>query len=355
MTLAPHRARIGLAAFAVAAGAVLSAAPASAQCGEGAGPCTEPHSGPGCLNPDCCELVCVDAAYCCETNWDVKCADLAIDICDWVTCGNEGGCLTAHVTPGCEDIDCCEWVCPLDGYCCFTAWDAFCVEEAMRLCPFGMCSIEIPADAVDENERCYDRDNDGCNIPGFPMVDVTLPAVRSGKHSSGAPRDTDWYRFTIASRQRVRITLNAEFPGQIVLTQGPCLGPMVVVDEAVGLPCDGAVIDRCLEPGTYACLVGSAGPGRIYRNAFTCDEIDPKNPPDPKDPPPIPSPYGLRYAMRMDAFSCVLGDLDGDGLVGQVDLAILLGAWGGVGAADLNGDGVVGSIDLAILLGAWSA
>jgi hypothetical protein len=48
------------------------------------------------------------------------------------------------------------------------------------------------------------------------------------------------------------------------------------------------------------------------------------------------------------------GDLDGDGLVGATDLAILLGAWGLPGAADLDGSGAVGAEDLAILLGAWN-
>lgn len=46
-------------------------------------------------------------------------------------------------------------------------------------------------------------------------------------------------------------------------------------------------------------------------------------------------------------------DLDGDGQVGAADLAILLGSWGGGGAADLDGDMVVGAADLAILLGSW--
>ena len=46
-------------------------------------------------------------------------------------------------------------------------------------------------------------------------------------------------------------------------------------------------------------------------------------------------------------------DLDGDGQVGAADLAILLGAWGGKGAADLDNSGTVDASDLAILLGAW--
>lgn len=52
----------------------------------------------------------------------------------------------------------------------------------------------------------------------------------------------------------------------------------------------------------------------------------------------------------------LLGDLDGDGLVGGSDLAILLGAWADTGAcvlADVTGDGTVDGADLAVMLGAW--
>lgn len=58
------------------------------------------------------------------------------------------------------------------------------------------------------------------------------------------------------------------------------------------------------------------------------------------------TPVGTRCTL--------VGDLNGDGIVGGADLAILLGSWGGRGVADLDGDGVVGGGDLAILLGAWS-
>lgn len=52
-----------------------------------------------------------------------------------------------------------------------------------------------------------------------------------------------------------------------------------------------------------------------------------------------------------------LGDLNGDGDVGAPDLAILLGAWGPVGAhpADFNGDGEVAAWDIGWLLGEWGA
>ncbi len=54
------------------------------------------------------------------------------------------------------------------------------------------------------------------------------------------------------------------------------------------------------------------------------------------------------------------GDLDGDGFIGAVDLAMLLGDFGTVGAldvfpcsADLNRDGSVGATDLSTLVGNW--
>jgi hypothetical protein len=46
-------------------------------------------------------------------------------------------------------------------------------------------------------------------------------------------------------------------------------------------------------------------------------------------------------------------DLNGDGVVGAADLAILLSQWGGSGSGDLNGDGIVGGPDMAALLSVW--
>ncbi|MFM7480003.1 MAG: hypothetical protein ACKO4V_02585 [Planctomycetota bacterium] len=43
-----------------------------------------------------------------------------------------------------------------------------------------------------------------------------------------------------------------------------------------------------------------------------------------------------------------------DGVVGSLDLSILLASWDSAGgAADLDGDGVIGSGDLTILLASW--
>ncbi|MCA9289541.1 MAG: hypothetical protein KDA25_00335, partial [Phycisphaerales bacterium] len=48
-----------------------------------------------------------------------------------------------------------------------------------------------------------------------------------------------------------------------------------------------------------------------------------------------------------------LGDLDGDSVVGPIDLAILLAAWGEPGCADFDLDGAVDPFDLATLLANW--
>ncbi len=60
-----------------------------------------------------------------------------------------------------------------------------------------------------------------------------------------------------------------------------------------------------------------------------------------------------------DGGSGAAGDINGDGSINALDLAVVLGGWGTCGLcdvclADLNGDGVVNASDLAIVLGAWT-
>jgi hypothetical protein len=70
------------------------------------------------------------------------------------------------------------------------------------------------------------------------------------------------------------------------------------------------------------------------------------------------SPMGL--ALLVDKRASDPADLNDDGVVNGIDLAILLGAWGrcppkAACDADLNGNGTVNGIDLAMLLSAWTA
>ena len=64
-------------------------------------------------------------------------------------------------------------------------------------------------------------------------------------------------------------------------------------------------------------------------------------------------PNSVAFAAQVPSPAANPADLNGDGVIGGGDLAILLGNWGGSGAGDIDHDGSVGPADLALLLGAW--
>lgn len=80
-----------------------------------------------------------------------------------------------------------------------------------------------------------------------------------------------------------------------------------------------------------------AAPGTLNAYGFFDDLAIRAVPDAPPPPPPCPA------------------DLTGDRLVDGNDLGVLLGAWGGTGAADVNGDGTVDGNDLGVLLAGWGA
>jgi len=111
--------------------------------------------------------------------------------------------------------------------------------------------------------------------------------------------------------------------------------------------------------------------GLVYGITNIDTPIAPGLPGDPRDAPPAKDPDVALWAddvhpstVAHEVFATVVfdalitgspADLDGDGIVGAADLAILLGSWGPCEGcpADLDGDGVVDAVDLAILLGSW--
>lgn len=71
-----------------------------------------------------------------------------------------------------------------------------------------------------------------------------------------------------------------------------------------------------------------------------------------------PNIFSGDVAASMDVFlrsvpRPVQGDVNGDGLVEAMDLAMVMGDWGG-SRFDLDGDGVVGAADIAVLLANWT-
>ena len=135
------------------------------ECGDAlAGDCCTAHSGnPACRSNACCEAVCKIDSVCCDLAWDETCAAEAftMDECGCIQpCGDlcAGDCCEAHGTPNCRDLACCTLVCAQDTYCCESAWDVTCANLAKQLCTKG----EFPACPP---PACGDPDAGDCCIP----------------------------------------------------------------------------------------------------------------------------------------------------------------------------------------------
>lgn len=108
---------------------------------DASGDCCTPNGSPGCEGTACCETVCAEDPFCCNTEWDFLCANAALLVCPECTpgphCGDPtlGDCCEANETTHCEDEECCETVCAVDPFCCEVAWDGICADFAHDLCP----------------------------------------------------------------------------------------------------------------------------------------------------------------------------------------------------------------------------
>ena len=111
--------------------------------------CFQIHSTPFCDNSSCCEATCAVEPFCCEVSWDATCVQTALFLCgnggDGCGAKDAESCLVPHAEPFCSDPVCCARVCELKPFCCETEWDASCVELAETICP-APCNTICPAD-----------------------------------------------------------------------------------------------------------------------------------------------------------------------------------------------------------------
>lgn len=325
-------------------------------CGPGSEDCYLEHEAPGCLQPECCNLICADDLYCCEVTWDATCVKLAEGLCGEVYCPNWEPCDVFHASGGCLDEACCEHVRLHDPFCGWGIWDETCVAEAAALCGVDACEIEPPMGALLENESCLERTNDGCSLaePAW----MTLPCGYSvyGTCVTSVPRDTDWVRLAPTILMRYTFTLRPEFPARMLLVDGVCSGPHRTIEVRAIEPCSKLAWTVDLSPGEWFLIVDAGNDRRTIRGGLPCDEIDPDDPPKKGEDPP-PSYYGLNYVLSLDCepLEELTGDLNGDGAVNGIDLGLFLAAWGDTepNSADFNGDGVVDGIDLGLMLANW--
>jgi hypothetical protein len=273
---------------------------ACAGCGSSSsGSCYQTH-GPACNDEECCLTVCNADDFCCIVEWDSICVDEATTMC--ASCGNpnSGSCFASHATPFCADEACCDYICSIDSFCCDSAWDSICADEATEACT-PHCGGPLTDSCFSTHDEPFCNDETCCN-----SVCALDPFCC----------DTAW--------------------------DGLC------VDEAFS-ECGG-----CGDSSSGSCFEAHSGIG--------CDNFDCCETICTLDLFCCTVEWDGICASEA-ASNCAGGgcgspgcpaDLDGSGTVGAADLATLLGAWGtGDPCADLDGSGTVGAADLAILLGAW--
>jgi outer membrane protein assembly factor BamB len=170
-------------------------------------------------------------------------------------------------------------------------------------------------------------------------------------HEHGLAADGSIYTF-LQNNEFVRLDPNT---GDVVASAGALspLAPAISPRTAVGtngtvFVSNGWANNPALEGRVWAFDAG------LSTNLFTLT-LDRPNSGGPSlgahDTLVVADRVGIR-AYRSATPPCA-GDLDGNGAVDAADLAALLSAWGGAGAADLDGSGAVDAADLAALLSAW--
>lgn len=151
-----------------------------------AGDCCSANGTPSCDDTICCNAVCADDPFCCETEWDSVCAgETAALPAECPTCSSAcgdpaaGDCCAANETPGCSDAVCCGAVCACDSFCCTVRWDEFCAGPGAGN---SGCGAEVLCtDLCGCPNTCGDVNGDGAN----DMKDFALFA-----NCFGLPPDT---------------------------------------------------------------------------------------------------------------------------------------------------------------------
>lgn len=99
------------------------------------GDCCSASIGAGCSDPAVEACVCGQDSFCCDSQWDEICAQIAGGCGGNCAGGGAGGaCCMVQAAPGCGDLALENCVCSFDAFCCTTQWDEVCVQEAQVDC-----------------------------------------------------------------------------------------------------------------------------------------------------------------------------------------------------------------------------
>jgi len=307
-----------------------------AQCGDpDAGDCCEANFTPGCVDAECCELICQFVPSCCNIGWSSSCAFLAmnhcVELCGGCGSGGAGPCCSPNDTPYCSDESCCDSVCAVLPHCCETEWDEPCAELALTLCadlpecqppsctPFcdkpeccnSVCAVDPYCCEIEWDDCCAEQALDICGAEGCELP--TCDGFCGGQSPGGCWCDNACANF------------------------GDCCNDVCDI-------CCHHNLDFCANCSTCVNFCGEESEicscdADCHLRGDCCSDLCERCPDHRSCPKPNPA------------------DLNDDGIVTTRDLLVLLGAWGPCPRvccpADLNGDATVDGADLLILLNAW--
>ncbi len=322
----------------------------------GEGGCFEANNTVGCDNFVCCQAVCAEDPFCCDTEWDATCAQQAETLC--AECGaiGSGECLQANGTPGCDDATCCEAVCAEDPYCCDTEWDATCADIAVDI----EACLDLPDGCPGDGDCFSNNGTPGCEDP------VCCATICEADPFCC---NTSW--------DGICASAAADHPD--CLETGPCPGDGSCF-EPNGTPgcddescceticdqdpfcCDTEWDEVCAEDAMEQCAgCGDSDAGSCFESngSAGCDDSECCKAVCAEDPFCCETKWDSA-CVEAAANECGIdGDLTGDGTVGGADLGILLSEWGPCDdcddcPADLTGDCEVGGADLGSLLSNWT-
>ncbi len=299
-----------------------------------AGSCFEEHATPFCDDAECCAIVCAVDPFCCDSAWDEFCVDEAQELCAGCGDPDAGSCFENNGTPGCDDAKCCAIVCDADPFCCKVFWDGLCADEAAAL-----CTVVSPKNDLCENairlkvpDFAVGFTNDATIDDSFPTCDVTITAPGI------------WYSVMGTGNTMTATTCSefTEYNTKLSVYCNTCGDPTCVAGNDDDCDLFGGLhstVTWCSQKGAeYLILVHGFGAATGGFELIVFDDgVGCAGPVDCL--PPNPCPW----------------DLDGSGSVGAVDLLELLFSWGPCPgcAADFNGDDIVGASDLLAMLFNW--
>ncbi len=237
-------------------------------------------------------------------------------------------CCVLHLGTGCDDPVCELAVCAAEPSCCDVFWDALCADLAATLCPGcpGDLSLSPGSPCIDAGDNAAVPEEIETDLDGNPRL-LDVPEMPDA--GNGEPPVVDMGAYESLGGGCLALT------GQEVVCHPD--GSTFTLSIAGLSACTGGTV-----AATFTASGGDVGEDLCFtmmvndeQGGFCCS---------------------TQLCAPVPDCSQATADLDGDGLVGILDLLLLLAQFGtcqGPCWADMDHDGAVGVTDLLVLLSNW--